>query len=75
MTTIEYYNLLIDKYNLPSAYAVAKLVGVSSQTAGRWAHKQGTFDDKSLLKVSELLDIPAENIKIDMSILLYFCIL
>jgi hypothetical protein len=66
MHTSEYVNALKNKYNLTSEYAVAKLVGVKPQTALYWKNKGTTFDDKTAVKVAELLDVRPEVVLIDM---------
>lgn len=68
MTTFDYLKLLKKELNVETAYAVARDMGFSKQTVLNWQHKRGTFDDISAIKIAKVLNIPAEQILLDMRI-------
>lgn len=57
---------LMDKYSLPSMYAVAKLMDKSPQTVANWVKKDTTLDDESARVLAELLEIDYEYVLICM---------
>ena len=60
-TTIDYLEELKTKRNLPSDYAISKLLGVSHTRVSNYRVGRSHFDDEMALKVAELLEIdPAE---------------
>ncbi|MFZ4758923.1 MAG: DUF3693 domain-containing protein [Burkholderiaceae bacterium] len=55
----EFLDLLRERLNLPSDYAVARLLGVTPQHVSRWRSGRGGFSDEQAAKVAELLGIEA----------------
>lgn len=56
---------LIDKvktlYHLPSDYAAAKKIGVSTQAVSKYRNNHTFLDDKAAFKIAELLELdPAQ---------------
>ena len=57
LTTVELLNRVKAAYNLPSNYALAKKLCVSSQAVGDYYNKGTTLNDKTAFMVAELLDL------------------
>lgn len=57
---------LMDKHQLPSMYAVAKLMGRSPQTVANWMQKGSTLDNDSARIAADLLDLDFEYVLICM---------
>ncbi|MFZ4756692.1 MAG: DUF3693 domain-containing protein [Burkholderiaceae bacterium] len=55
----EFLDLLRERLNLPSDYAVARLLGVTPQHVSRWRSGRGGFSDEQAARVAELLGIEA----------------
>lgn len=56
-TTVEFLDAIKDRHDLPSDYALAKILDVHRQAISRYRHG-GTFDEEMAIKVGNLLDIP-----------------
>lgn len=65
-TTADYLDLLRQKYDLPSDYALRKLTGWKPQHISYYRTKKTTFNDETAMKVAAWLDMPASEIIIDM---------
>lgn len=57
---------LMDKHQLPSMYAVAKLMGRSPQTVANWMQKGSTLDNDSARIAADLLNLDFEYVLICM---------
>jgi transcriptional regulator with XRE-family HTH domain len=57
---------LMDKHQLPSMYAVAKLMGRSPQTVANWMQKGSTLDNESARIAANLLNLDFEYVLICM---------
>jgi hypothetical protein len=58
-TTANFLDDLQRKFDLPSDYAVSKLLGMHRQQVSHYRKKKGTFDDEISVRVAELLGINA----------------
>lgn len=56
-TTVEYLDEIKDRHGLPSDYAIAKKLGLTTQAISRYRHGQSYFDDDACIRVAEALDI------------------
>lgn len=65
MKTTEYLDALKKRYDLPSDYALTKLLPVKQQTIHRYRNGVCRFDDSVCLVVAELLDLPEMKVIAD----------
>ena len=56
-TTLEYIDAVKMRRDLPSDYAIAKLLGVSRQAVSQYRQGKAAFDDLTAVRVAEILDI------------------
>jgi len=64
-TTLDYVDAVKIKHDLPSDYALAKLLGVSKQAVSNYRLGKGGFDDLTAVRVAELLNLnPMEVIAV-----------
>ena len=66
MKTQDYLSELRSRYSISSAYAVAKLLGVSQPSVGRYDKGISTFDDDVARRVAVLLDKHPALVVLDM---------
>lgn len=58
MKTVEFFDAIRARYNLPSDYATAEKIGFTRQMISRYRGKDGeAFGDETALKVAELLNL------------------
>ena len=57
LKTTELLDKLKAAYNLPSDYAAAKKLGITTQTVSGYRCKRSFFEDRVAVNVAELLDI------------------
>lgn len=55
--TADFLDLLREKFQLPSDYAVSKLLGVSRQAISHYRHGNDSFSDEAAMKVAEFLNL------------------
>lgn len=67
-TTRRLIAALMNKYDIETKYALAKLIGASQRSAANWVDHGTTFDDKTAYKVAQLLDIDYEYVLICMNL-------
>lgn len=60
MNTNEIIDAIKARYNLPSDYAVHKLLGVTHQQIGNYRKGKCLMGDEAALKAADLLDLPAD---------------
>ena len=58
-TTVQYLDAVRIRLNLPSDYAVAKTLGITTAAVSKYRNGHGGFDDLTAAKVAEILDVEA----------------
>lgn len=66
MNSREYLDALRAHLNLPSDYAVAKVLNTTRATVSTYRTGRHTFDDATALRVAELLGIDPQRVVADM---------
>lgn len=66
MNTVDYLNALRKHTKTGSDYAVAKLLGASTQKVSGYKNKGITFSDEMAIKVAHILEIPEASVMADM---------
>lgn len=56
-TTADFLNDIKNKYELPSNYALAKLMKQTETSVSRWIHGKTTLSDENSIQVAELLHV------------------
>lgn len=56
-TTVEYLDAVKARLDLPSDYAIAKVLGITRAAVSRYRNGHGVFDDEVCFAVAEILDI------------------
>lgn len=56
-TTVEYLDAIKARHGLPSDYAIAKRLGLTTQAISRYRHGLSYFDDDACIRVAEALEI------------------
>lgn len=66
MKTPEYLDAIRAKHELPSDYAVAKILGISRSAISNYRNNDKNFDDEVARRVAALLGISPEIVVLDM---------
>lgn len=66
MDTQEYLAAIRAKLGITSTYAIAKALGVTKESAGRWNHGLGGFSEEVCIRVAKILEIHPGKVMIDM---------
>jgi transcriptional regulator with XRE-family HTH domain len=69
MTQTQYLDAVRRHLHLPSDYALAKRLGLSTQAVSQYRTEQATFDNRAALKVAMALGIDPFVVVVDMEIL------
>ncbi|RQQ65558.1 DUF3693 domain-containing protein [Burkholderia stagnalis] len=56
-TTIQYLDALKKRYDLPSDYAAAKVLGVTRAAVSRYRNGLSVFDEATAIRTADLLDL------------------
>lgn len=62
MKTTNLLDRIKTAYGLPSDYATAKKIGITTQAVSKYRCKGATFDDMTAFKVAHLLDLNPANV-------------
>jgi hypothetical protein len=62
MNTVDFLDLVKRRHNVPSDYALAKLLGVRHQTVSMYRTADSTLGDQTALRVAELLELRPEYV-------------
>lgn len=65
MKTRNYCLLIIEKYDLNGAYALAKLMGCTTQAASNWLKGKTAFSEQHAKKAAELLELDEKIVMMD----------
>lgn len=57
MKTTDYLDAIKNRYDLPSDYAIAKMLGIARQRMTAYRAGSESFSDSTALRVAELLDL------------------
>lgn len=58
MRTVDFLDAIKTRYNLPSDYAIQKVLGIHRSTISTYRTKDHAFDDEIAVKVAHVLDLP-----------------
>lgn len=64
-TTIEYLDLVKDEHGVQSDYALAKLLGVTTQSIGQYRNGRSAIGIETAMRIGELLKIDGHAIYAD----------
>lgn len=67
-TTRRLIAAIMERYDIDTKYGLAKIMGVSCQSAANWVDHDTVFNDKSALKAADLLELDYEYILICMQL-------
>ncbi|WP_406869773.1 helix-turn-helix domain-containing protein [Paraburkholderia fungorum] len=56
-TTVQYLDAVRERLNLPSDYAVSKVLGITTAAVSKYRNGHGGFDDLTAAKVAEILGV------------------
>ena len=61
-TTVEYLDALRARHNLPSDYALSKLLNLTRSAVSSYRTGRTYFDDETAMRVAELLDLDPAHV-------------